>query len=91
MCDATMNNHLQELARLRMMKTELEELITHEEDELKQYMQLNQLSELIGMEHKATYKSVTSSRLDTTALKKELPDVAARFMRSSSSMRFTFS
>lgn len=91
MCNTTMNNHLQELARLRMMKTELEELIAHEEEELKQYMQLNQLSELIGLEHKATYKAVTSSRLDTTALKKELPDIAARFTRSSSAMRFTFS
>ena len=90
MCDITMNNHLQELARLRTMRAELDQLIEQEEAAIKDYMSSNELPELIGLEHKATYKAVTSSRLDTTALKKELPDIAARFMRSSSSMRFTF-
>ena len=30
-------------------------------------------------EYKITWKAVTSSRIDTTALKKALPDVAERF------------
>ena len=38
---------------------------------------------------KITWKSVTSSRLDTTALKKALPEVAARFMKQTTSRRFT--
>ena len=40
---------------------------------------------------RATYKAVTSSRVDTTALKKELPEVAERFTKSTTSKRFTVS
>ena len=39
-------------------------------------------------EYRVIWKAVTSSRLDTTALKKALPDVAARFMKSTTSRRF---
>lgn len=90
MCNAAMNARMQELAKLRTMREELEELISHEEHELRQYMLDNELEELIGEEHKATLKKITSSRLDSSALKKELPDVAARFMKTSSCTRFTF-
>ena len=90
MCNARMNQHMEELAKLRMMKSELEELITKEEEAIKAFMSSNQLEELVGEQHKASYKQVTSSRLDSTALKKSLPDIAEQFMRSSSSMRFTF-
>ena len=44
--------------------------------------------ELRAGEYKVTWKAVTSSRLDTTALKKALPDVASRFMKSITSRRF---
>ena len=39
-------------------------------------------------EYKITWKSVTSSRLDTTALKAALPEVAERFTRTSTTRRF---
>ena len=45
---------------------------------------------LVGAEHKATYKAVTSSRVDTTALKKDMPDVAARYTKTTETRRFTF-
>ena len=35
-----------------------------------------------------TWKNVTSNRLDSTALKKELPDIAARFMKQTTTRRF---
>ena len=38
-------------------------------------------------EHKITWKAVTSSRIDTTALKKALPDVAGRFTTETTSRR----
>ena len=44
---------------------------------------------LTGIDWKVTWKAVTSKRLDTTALKKALPDVAERFMKESVSKRFT--
>ena len=39
-------------------------------------------------EYKITYKSVTSSRIDTTALKKAMPDVAEAFTKASTTRRF---
>ena len=44
----------------------------------------------VGAEHKATYKAVTSSRVDTTALKKDMPDIAARYTKTTETRRFTF-
>ena len=39
-------------------------------------------------EDKITWKSVTSSRLDTAALRAALPEVAERFTRNSTTRRF---
>ena len=39
-------------------------------------------------EYKITWKAVTSSRIDTTALEKALPDVAERFTRETTTRRF---
>lgn len=39
-------------------------------------------------EYKITWKAVTSARIDTTALKKALPDVAARFTKETTARRF---
>ena len=40
-------------------------------------------------EYKVTWKPVTSTRLDATALRKALPDVAERFTRTTTTRRFT--
>ena len=39
-------------------------------------------------EYRISWKAVTSARIDTTALKKALPDVAERFTRESTTRRF---
>ena len=39
-------------------------------------------------EYKITWKAVTTSRIDTTALKKAMPDVAERFTKETTSRRF---
>ena len=39
-------------------------------------------------EYKITWKAVTSSRIDTTALRKALPDVAQAFTRETTTRRF---
>ena len=39
-------------------------------------------------EYKITWKAVTSSRIDTTALKKAMPDVVERFTRETTTRRF---
>ena len=44
--------------------------------------------ELRAGEYKITWKPVTSTRVDTAALKKELPEIAARFTKTTTSRRF---
>ena len=39
--------------------------------------------------YKVRYKTVKSSRFDTTAFKKAMPDLAAQFTRETESRRFT--
>ncbi|MHA5219160.1 hypothetical protein [Dysosmobacter sp. Phy] len=39
-------------------------------------------------EYRITWKPITSTRLDTTALRKALPDVAERFTRTTTTRRF---
>lgn len=48
------------------------------------------IDSLTGTEHKASYKAVVSSRIDTTALKKDAPEIAAKYTRTTESRRFTF-
>lgn len=55
-------------------------------DELKAAMGDNDTMQ--AGEYKITYKTVTSSRIDTTALKKALPDVAQAFTKESTTRRF---
>ena len=40
-------------------------------------------------EYKITWKPVTTTRLDATALKNAMPDVAAAFMKETTSRRFS--
>ena len=42
-------------------------------------------------EYRITWKAVTSSRIDTSALRKALPDVAERFMKETITRRFVIS
>lgn len=44
--------------------------------------------ELRAGEYKITWKSVTTARIDTTALKRALPDVAQAFTREITTRRF---
>lgn len=40
-------------------------------------------------EYKISYKTVTSSRLDTTSIKRALPDLAAQFTKQTVTKRFS--
>ena len=59
-------------------------------DSLKKYMEENGLDTIAGSEHKASYKAVTSSRIDTTALKRDMPEIAARYTKTTETRRFLF-
>lgn len=85
------NNTMKELAEYIRMGEEIAANIDALKDALKQYMRETGVDSLTGTEHKASYKAVTSSRIDTTALKKDAPEIAAKYTRTTESRRFTFS
>lgn len=84
------NAIMAELAQYTRLQEEAAAMVESLKDQLKNYMVENGLDVLTGSEHKATYKTVTSSRIDTSALKKALPEVAERYTKTSETKRFTF-
>ena len=78
---------VQELMELRRLSEELQAEINVLQDAVKDFM--GEEETMIAGAFKVSYKRVTSSRLDSTALKRELPDVAARYMKQTTTRRFT--
>ena len=76
----------EELKELKAMQEELAAEISAIEDEIKAAMG-DQEQITVGA-FKITWKTVTTSRLDSTALKKALPEIAAKFMKQTTSKRF---
>ena len=84
------NAIMAELAQYTRMSEEIAATVDSLKDTIKKYMEENQLETLTGNEHKATYKTVTSSRIDTTALKRNAPDIAEKYTKTTETKRFTF-
>ena len=84
------NAIMAELAQYTRMAEEIAATVDGLKDVIKKYMEENQLETLTGNEHKATYKTVTSSRIDTTALKRNAPDIAEKYTKTTETKRFTF-
>lgn len=84
------NQIMSELAQYIRMQEEAAAMVESLKDQLKAQMQAVGVDTLAGDEHKATYKAVTSSRVDTTALKRDLPEIAAQYTKTTTARRFTF-
>ena len=84
------NEIMRELAQYIRIQEETTAIIDGLKDTIKEYMQQNGLETLASDEHKATFKAVTSSRIDTTAFKKAFPSMAEQFTKTTTSTRFTF-
>ena len=84
------NMMFSELAQYTRLQDETAAIIEGLKDEIKQYMTEHNTEVLIGNEHKATYKAVTSSRIDTAALKQAHPDIATAYTRTTETKRFLF-
>ena len=84
------NEIMAELAQYTRMAEEIAATVDGLKDTIKKYMEENKLETLTGNEHKATYKTVTSSRIDTAALKKGRPDIATQYTKTTETKRFTF-
>lgn len=77
---------VRELRQLQVLIEEVQAEAEAIKDALKAHMGASE--ELLAGEYKVTWKAVTSSRLDTAALRKAIPDVAAAFTRTVSTRRF---
>lgn len=77
-----------ELRELKRMKEELEAEITAIEDEIKAHMVATDTDSLTAGEYKITWKSVTSSRLDSAALKQSMPELVKLYTKTTTSRRF---
>ena len=79
---------LNELSELRRMAEELNAEIEGVQDAIKAHMTAIDADTLTGADYKITWKTVTSSRFDSTALKNAMPELAERFTKSATSRRF---
>lgn len=84
-----LDSKVKELRELRRMAEELNAEIEAMQDTIKAEMTEREVDELAGSDWRIAWKSITSNRLDTAALKKALPDVAERFTKTTTSRRFT--
>lgn len=84
------NETMKELAQWQRMQEEAAAMVEALKDQIKEHMTAAGLEVLTGEEHKATFKTVFSSRIDTAALKKGHPDIAAQYTKTTETKRFTF-
>ena len=87
MSNPNMESKVKELMELKRMKEELEAEIAATEDAIKAVMGDEEL--LTAGAYKVSWKTFTSSRLDSTALKKALPEVAAAYTKTNTIRRFS--
>lgn len=77
-----------ELRELRRMADELAGEISTIEDEIKAHMTALDTDELHGADFKITWKTVTSNRLDSKALKADAPRLYDQYCRPITTRRF---
>lgn len=83
-----LNGKVKELRELRRMAEEIAAEIEGLQDAIKAEMTARSTEEISGIDWRISWKPVKSSRLDATALRKAMPDVAAAFTHESTTRRF---
>ena len=86
MSNPNMESKVKELMELKRMKEEIEAEIAAAEDEIKSVM--GDEETLLAGAFKVDWKTVITNRIDTTALKKMMPEIAERFMKQTTTRRF---
>lgn len=88
MSQQELETKMKDLRELMAMQEELASEIATLQDQLKMVMLAREADHLTAGAFKITWKPVTSTRLDTAAIKKELPELAERFSKVSTVRRF---
>lgn len=84
-----MTAKIRELKELKAMAEELAQEITAIEDAIKAEMTARSVDEMTVDVFKIRWAKVTSSRIDTSAFKKAMPELAEKFTRTIESKRFS--
>lgn len=80
---------IHQIKELQRMSEELTAELEALKDEVKQTMTEQNTDTLTVDCFKITWKPVATNRIDTAALKKDLPDIAERYTQTTESRRFT--
>ena len=87
MSNPNLEAQIKERLELKRMREELDAEIAQQEDAIKSIM--GDEETLLAGAFKVSWKSFTSSRLDSTALKKALPEIAEQFTRQTTIRRLS--
>lgn len=80
---------LNELSELRRMADELNAKIEAIQDAIKAHMTEADTDTITAGAFKVTWKPVTSTRIDTTALRKDLPEIWQEYGKTTTTRRFS--
>ena len=80
---------LNELSELRRMADELNAEIEAIQDAIKAHMTESDTDTITAGAFKVTWKPVTSTRIDTTALRKDLPEIWQEYGKTTTTCRFS--
>lgn len=78
-----------DLRELRRMADELSAEIEALQDSIKEHMTAAGVDTINGPDYKITWKTITSARFDTAAFKKDNPEIAAAYTKTTTARRFT--
>lgn len=85
-------NLIKDLKKLEIMKEELNTDIKRHETLIKNYMQMNQLEEVYGLDgEKVIYTEIVSNRFDTKEFKKHFENLYNAYLKKTKNFRFKFS
>lgn len=82
-----LQNEVDLLRKYVALKEKTDQVVESLKQTIKDKMNKAGVDEVIGENFKVTYKEYTMSRVDTKALKEELPDIAEKFSVISSQKR----
>lgn len=82
---------LNELAELRQMASDLGAEIEAIQDEIKSHMAAARTDTLTAGAYKVMWKEITATRIDTAALRHDLPEIWQEYGKTTTMRRFTIS
>lgn len=80
---------IKEIKEYQAMQDELKKQIDELKEEAIEWLDENELDEILTDEGKMTYREVISKRFNSTAFKKDFADIYDEYTTKTSNMRFT--